>query len=118
MSDWVVGLTGGVASGKSTVERAFQALARIGIGEHAAAHRRAIQAAIAGEHARAEHVDHVGQTLAADGHRIARGLVGIGDDDAQRLEMATDLALARGHAAGQADDEFAHAWIMAAALPL
>ena len=26
MSDWVVGLTGGVASGKSTVERAFQAL--------------------------------------------------------------------------------------------
>ena len=26
MSDFIVGLTGGVASGKSTVERAFQAL--------------------------------------------------------------------------------------------
>ena len=86
----------------------FQLPARGGIGEYALAHRGAVEAAVGGQHVGAERRDHRCQPGRAGSDHGARDQVGVGDEHAQRLEAARDRALARSHAAGDADDEITH----------
>src|SRR5262245_40586258 len=75
------------------------------IGEHALAHGRTVEPAIAVQDLRPELRDQLAERRAAGRHDVARDLVGVEHRHAELRELFGDSGLAAGDAAGQSDQQ-------------
>ena len=82
---------------------AFSFAAQLGVGEDDLAELLPVQGAVRGQHAGAEHADHLGQAGGARLDDLAGHLVGVDDQRAVAGQPPGHLALAGADPAGQAD---------------